>query len=117
MPHSMPPGGIPKSKPVHNMHISGQATIRCFPNERVEYALNLERITPGARYRVDVFAIFKVKGKETNLSQKASFFIYKQGVEGVPSGPATRTGISYPSEGAFYNVDDFEIVVSTLKLP
>lgn len=117
MSHRMPPGGVSKFKPVHNVHITGRATVSCFPNERVEYSFELERVTPGARYRIDMFAIFKVEGKETNLSQKASFYSYKQGVEGVPSGPSPRTGISYPNASAFYNVDDFDLVVSTFKLP
>jgi len=98
-----------KTKRHSNHLVEVEVTICCFPNGRVEYFAKFLRVSPSVRFQVEVAAIFKVGGKVTNRSRKATFFSYRDTVAGVAPGPVAHSGYSLPSASQIHGVDDFEL--------
>jgi hypothetical protein len=96
-----------KTKEIREKGIDADASVTCFPNDYVEYELDILRVTPGEVYKVEVQAIFYCNGAEKGLSRKATFYSNRPAVVGVPS-TGNYSGRSMPSSGAIYGVDDFE---------
>ncbi|MEI9887276.1 MAG: hypothetical protein WDN08_12380 [Rhizomicrobium sp.] len=96
-----------KTKKIRQRGIDADASVTCFPNDYVEYDLNILRVAPGEVYKIEMQAIFYSNGAERGISRKATFYSNKPAVVGVPStGP--YSGHSMPSTAAVHDVDDFE---------
>ncbi len=111
MPHNI---HVPAtwSKQLRYPDIDADIEITCFPNDYVEYSLAVIRVAPGHIFQITAQAVFFREGRKTNLSQMATFFTNKNGVDGDPPGPRPRTGRSMPSASSISGVDDFEIMSS-----
>lgn len=107
MAHNIPVP-IEKVRHIRRPSLQADAYIKCFPDGRVEYKLNLMHVEPGEIYKISVQAIFLRNRRETGLSRQAVFYTNKTTVEGVPPGNFPYTGRSIPSDSAIHGVDDFE---------